>query len=145
MTMGEWLIQPFSRYGYLSHVAWINQISVFNEAFWYIHSSSQPVETFKNQRSSPSIYSIMVRNTSIIHNSNYSSLQVMRPAYYWRHGSYTSDWAFYTKNPCAKKLFIPLLAEINNGNSPFLEENSLNIQKLTSKNLSKWLLFSEWC
>ena len=92
-----------------------------------------------------SIYRIIMRNTSIIHIINYSSLQVMRPKYYWRHWTYTSDWAIYIKNPCARRLFIPLLVEINTENSPFLAENDQNIQKLKSENFWKWFLFLEWC
>ena len=84
-----------------------------------------------------SISSNIMRNTFIIHIINYSSLQVTRPRYYWRHGSYTSDWAFYIKNPWARRLFIPLLVQMNMGNSPFLAENVQNIQKLTSEFFSK--------
>ena len=83
------------------------------------------------------LYSIIVRYTGIIHIINYSSLQVMTPRYYWQHGSCTSDWVFYIKNSCARRLFIPLLVQINTENSPFLEENGQNIQKLTNQKISK--------
>ena len=46
----------------------------------------------------------------------------MKPTYYCRHGSYTSDCAFYIKNPWNRRLFIPLLVQIQTVNSPFLEE-----------------------
>ena len=80
-----------------------------------------------------SIYSIIMKNTSIIHIINYSSLQVIRPRCYCRHRSSTSDCAFYIKNPCTRRLFIPLLVQRNRGNLPFLAENGKNIQKLTSE------------
>ena len=63
----------------------------------------------------PVLYSIIMRNTSITHIINYSSLKVIRPKCYCRHGSYTSDCAFYIKNPWAKRLFIPLLVQMNRG------------------------------
>ena len=91
-----------------------------------------------------SLYSIIMRNTSIIHIINYSSLQVIRPRCYCRHGSYTSDCAFYIKNPWPRRLFIPLLVQINKGNSPFLAENGQNIQKLTQEKFSKQFLFLVW-
>ena len=91
-----------------------------------------------------SIYSIIMRNTSITYIINYSSLQVIRPRVYCRHGSYTSDCAFYIKNPWARRLFIPLLVQINKVNSPFLAENGKNIQKLTSEFFLKQFLFLVW-
>ena len=84
-----------------------------------------------------SIYSIIMRNTSIPHIINYSSSQVMRPTYYCRHGSYTSDSAIDIKNPWTRRLFIPLLVQIQTVNSSFLAENGKNIQKLTSEKFSK--------
>ena len=60
-----------------------------------------------------SIYSIIMRNTGIIHIINYSRPQVIKPRYYWRHWSYTSDWVIDIKNPCARRLFIPLIVGIN--------------------------------
>ena len=43
----------------------------------------------------------------------YSSLQVIKPSYYWRHWSYTSDLAINIKNLWARRLFIPLIVGIN--------------------------------
>ena len=86
-------------------------------AFWFIRKAK---DTSKPHTIiSLSIYSIIMRNTGIIHIINYSRPQVMRPRYYWRHCSYTSDWAIDIKNPCARRLFIPLIVGINTKNSPF--------------------------
>ena len=43
----------------------------------------------------------------------YSSLQVIKPTYYCRHWSYTSDSASDIKNPWARRSFIPLIVGIN--------------------------------
>ena len=111
-----------------------------------IAHTREAMDTSKSHTvASLSIYSIIVRNTDIIHIIIYSKLQITRPGYYWRHLSYTSDWAINKKNSSCRRLFILILLGINIGNSPFLVENSQHIQTLMTKNLSKWFLFLKWC
>ena len=114
-----------------------NQKQMENPILLIAHTPQNRVISKSHIVAIVSIYSIIMRNTSITHIINYSSLQVIRPRCYCRHGSYTSDCAFYIKNPCTRRLFIPLLVQMNMGNSPFLAENVQNIQKLTSEIFSK--------
>ena len=89
----------------------------------------------------PALYSIIMRNTSISHIITYSSLQLIRPRCYCRHGSYTSDCAFYIKNPCTRKLFVPLLVQINKGNSPFFGRERQKYPKVDIGNIFKIVPF----